>query len=137
MKKMRNFIKALQNLKEIEQRNPPYDTIAMTGMVALFSICFEQAWKTMKEQLESSGYSDARTGSPRSVIKLAYQAGMIHEEEAWLMALQARNNVAHSYNERIAMGIIQETKGIYIPLFEALQKALQSDWALYGEEPKA
>ena len=58
MKKVENFRRALKNLKEIETRQPPYDTITQTGMVSLFEICFEQAWKAMKEQLELSGYSE-------------------------------------------------------------------------------
>ena len=91
MKKAENFFKALQNLKEIEGKKPPYDTIAMAGMVSLFEICFEQAWKAMKEQLEASGYGEYKSGSPRSVIKLAYQARMVKDEELWLAALQARN----------------------------------------------
>ena len=70
MKKFENFQRALKNLKEIETRQPPYDTITQTGMVSLFEICFEQAWKAMKEQLEISGYSEHKIGSPRVVIKI-------------------------------------------------------------------
>ena len=51
MKKYDNFCRALRNLKEIESRQPPYDTITQTGMVSLFEICFEQSWKAMKELL--------------------------------------------------------------------------------------
>lgn len=60
MKKYDNFCRALENLKKIQHVEPPYDTITQTGMVALFEICFEQAWKAMKELLEQSGYSEAR-----------------------------------------------------------------------------
>ena len=95
MKKVENFRRALKNLKEIETRQPPYDTITQTGMVSLFEICFEQAWKAMKEQLELSGYSEHKVGSPRVIIKQAYQAEMIQDESLWLRALTARNNVAH------------------------------------------
>ena len=71
--------------------------------MSLFEICFEQAWKAMKEQLEASGYGEHKSSSPKSVIKLAYQARMVKDEEIWLAALQARNNVAHSYSEPIAL----------------------------------
>lgn len=93
----------MENLKEIEGKKPPYDTIATAGMVSLFEICFEQAWKAMKEQLEASGYGEHKSSSLKSVIKLAYQARMVKDEEIWLAALQARNNVAHSYSEPIAL----------------------------------
>lgn len=128
MKKFENFVRALTNLHEIESKKPPYDAIEITGMVSLFEICFEQAWKAMKEQLELSGYGDHRTGSPRAVIKMAYQAGMIQDEQLWLDALTARNNVAHSYNENIAMGIIKESRERFIPMFEAVKNELKQNW---------
>ncbi len=128
MKKVENFFRALQNLKEIEGKKPPFDTITLTGMVSLFGICFEQAWKAMKEQLEASGYGNYKTGSPKAVIKLAYQSEMIDDEPLWLAALQARNNVAHSYNEAIALSIIRESREKYIGMFEKLQKELQENW---------
>ena len=128
MKKAENVFKALQNLKEIEGKKPPYDTIAMAGMVSLFEICFEQAWKAMKEQLEASGYGEYKNGSPRSVIKLAYQARMVKDEELWLAALQARNKVAHSYNEPIALSIIRDSQEKFIAMFEQLAKELWESW---------
>ena len=128
MRKYDNFCQALGNLKEIQRYEPPYDNVTQTGMVALFEICFEQAWKTMKEQLEISGYGEHKIGSPRSIIKLAYQAGMIRDEDVWLAALQARNNVAHSYNENIALGIIRDSKEHFIDMFVTLQEELSENW---------
>lgn len=128
MKKYENFRRALENLKKIERVAPPYDTITMTGMAALFEICFEQAWKAMKELLEYSGYSEARMGSPRSILKLAYQAGMIDDETTWLQVLRDRNDVTHSYNEDIAMRIITDCKEKYLPLFVKLQATMEKNW---------
>ena len=130
MKKVENFRRALKNLKEIETRQPPYDTITQTGMVSLFEICFEQAWKAMKEQLELSGYSEHKVGSPRVIIKQAYRAEMIQDESLWLRALTARNNVAHSYNEAIALGIIKDSKASFIAMFEALETELLANWVI-------
>ena len=48
------------------------------------------------------------------ILKTAYKAGMIKDEELWLRALQERNNVAHSYNERIALGIVMQGKRIIL-----------------------
>ena len=133
MKKVENFRRALKNLKEIETRQPPYDTITQTGMVSRFEICFEQAWKAMKEQLEISGYSEHKVGSPRVIIKQAYQAEMIQDESLWLRALTARNNVAHSYNEAIALGIIKDSKANFIAMFEALETELLANWVVMKE----
>ena len=54
---------------------------------------------------------------------------MVADEEAWLSSLVARNNVAHTYNEAIALGIIRDAKEKYLPLFEALKTELQEAWS--------
>lgn len=128
MKKFENFQRALRNLEEIRRCKEPYEMIVLTGQVALFEICFEQSWKAMKEILEYNGYDESRTGSPRSILKLAYQAGMIDNEELWVEALVARNNVSHAYNEGIAAKIVSETKAKYIDMFEALEEKVKSNW---------
>ena len=97
-------------------------------MVALYEICFEQAWKAMKDRLEFSGYAEQKLGSPRAVIKMAYQANLLADEQLWLDALQARNNVAHSYNEQIALGIIADSKSKFIAMFEALKREIEENW---------
>ena len=120
MKKYENFCKALNNLKEIQKEIPPYSTVVQTGMVSLYEICFEQAGKAMKEVLENNGYSQHKIGSPRAIIKMAYQANLIDDEDCWLEALRDRNNVAHSYNEEIANNIIKDSKEKHIAMFEEL-----------------
>lgn len=128
MKKYDNFCNALVNLKDIFDCLEPYNNIEMTGLVGLFEICFEQAWKAMKEILENNGFAQAQTGSPRQIIKTAYQAQMIHNEEAWLSAMLARNNVAHAYNKDIALDIIRNTKEVYYQLFCELKAELEKNW---------
>ena len=128
MKKYENFCKAYENLKEAADLEPPYNTVTLTGLVGLFEITFEQSWKMMKEILQQHGYSESAAGSPRTIIKTAYSAGMINDSDAWLTMLYDRNNVAHSYNENIALGIIQNTKNIYVNLFGALKEEIDKNW---------
>lgn len=127
-KKVDNFFKALKNLKSIRGKEPPYDPITEAGMVSLLEICFEQSWKMMKERLEYHGYSERKLGSPNAVIKLAYQAGMIDDENVWREALQARNNVVYSYSDEVALMIIKETQERFLAMFETLQKTIESNW---------
>ena len=75
-----------------------------------------------------NGFSEGKTGSPRQILKTAYSAGMITEEELWMKALVARNNVAHAYNKEIALEIVRETKSIYFNLFASLIKILEENW---------
>lgn len=128
MKKYENFCKALDNLESINQYEEPYDTVTLTGLVGLYEVCFEQSWKAMKEILENQGFEESKTGSPKKVLKTAYAAGMITEEDKWLEALQARNNVAHSYNESIALDIVRQTKAVFVGLFQGLKVELEENW---------
>ena len=112
MRKYENFCNALSNMKDIYNYEEPYDNVVITGLVGLYEICFEQSWKMMKEILEIHGYAEGAIGSPKIILKTAYKAGMIRDEEQWLRALQARNNVTHSYNQKIALGIIADAKEI-------------------------
>lgn len=128
MKKFDNFCSALDNLKDIYNYEPPYNNVIMTGLVALYEICFEQSWKVMKEMLTKSGFPEGQTGSPRQILKTAYQSGMITDEKAWLSALDSRNNVAHAYNSAIALDIIKNTKDSYCDLFTALKEELTKNW---------
>ncbi|MGN0163394.1 MAG: HI0074 family nucleotidyltransferase substrate-binding subunit [Candidatus Ornithomonoglobus sp.] len=128
MKKLENFIRALNNLSECFNYKEPFDAVTTTGLVGLYDICFEQAWKAMKEILEQHGYDASKTRSPRMVIKLAYSAGMIDNEEIWLEALSARNNAAHAYNEAIAISIINDTKNKFYDMFLRLKNEIKRAW---------
>ena len=129
MKKYENFCKAQENLQDIYQYDEPYNNVILSGLVALYEICFEQAWKAMKEVMVSEGVREAETGSPKMIIKSAYEFGIITDEDAWLAALVSRNNVAHSYNQAIALDIVRETKERYVGLFLELKKALEARMA--------
>lgn len=128
MKKYDNFCSALENLKDIFDYEEPYNNVVLTGLVALYEICFEQSWKMMKEILEKEGVAEARTGSPRQILKSAYQARILKEETLWMEALAARNNVAHAYNQAVALDIVRQTKELYYPMFAALKKNIEENW---------
>ncbi len=128
MKKFENFCNAYKNLKDIYDYTEPYGNVELTGMVGLFEVCFEQAWKAMKEILEKDGFPEGRTGSPRQILKTAYQAGMIDDEELWMSALAARNNVTHAYNKVVALDIISGAKQKYYKMFGALKEKIEREW---------
>ncbi len=128
MKKYENFCASLKNMKEIYDYDEPYNTVVLTGLVGLYEICFEQSWKMMKEILEIHGYEEGATGSPKIILRTAYRAGMIKNEDAWLRALQERNNVTHSYNEKIALGIVRQAKAIFYDLFVQLKDEIDKNW---------
>lgn len=81
MKKYDNFCAALKNLEDIYLYKEPYDNVIMTGLVGLYEICFEQSWKAIKEILTINGIAESQTGSPRQILKSAYQVGLIKDED--------------------------------------------------------
>ena len=128
MKKYENFSSSLGNMKDIYNYEEPYDNVVLTGLVGLYEITFEQSWKMMKEILQNHGYEEGATGSPKIILKTAYKAGMIKDEELWLRALQARNNVTHSYNQKIALGIVSEAKNEFYKMFVELKEEVENGW---------
>ena len=128
MQKLDNFCRALKNLEEINRYSEPYGTVELSGLVALYEICFEQAWKTIKEISHSSGYAEGKTGSPKLILKTAYAAGMITDEALWLSALEARNGATHAYNEAIALDIVRSVREKYLAMFQNLKEELETNW---------
>ena len=54
---------------------------------------------------------------------------MIADEELWLSALTSRNNVAHAYNQAIALDIIiRQVKTKYYDMFVELVNEIQKNW---------
>ena len=128
MRKFDNYCKALSNLHEGLMLKPPYSIVEQTGIIGLFEICFEQSWKIMKECLELQGRYESITGSPRAIIKLAYQCNMINEEELWLRILEARNILSHTNSDEQSLTVIEEIKSRYIKAFDALKSEISEQW---------
>lgn len=132
MKKYDNFCAALKNLEDIYLYKEPYDNVIMTGLVGLYEICFEQSWKAIKEILTINGIAESQTGSPRQILKSAYQVGLIKDEDTWLAALVSRNNVAHAYNQEIAKDIIKQTQNKYFHMFTDLKSEIEKNWNTFS-----
>lgn len=128
MKKYDNFCKALANLQEGAKLQAPYSIVEQTGIVGLFSICFEQSWKLMKEVLESHGRFENKIGSPKGIMKAAFQCNMIEDEGLWLEILKARDILAHTYSDQQPLEIIEQIKNRYVTAFEHLKQELDERW---------
>jgi nucleotidyltransferase substrate binding protein (TIGR01987 family) len=82
----------------------------------------------MKAVLEEHGRTEEKIGSPRGIIKLAYQCKMVSDCEGWLGLLEARNILAHTYSEEQSIVVISDLKGEYIELFRKLKAELEENW---------
>jgi nucleotidyltransferase substrate binding protein (TIGR01987 family) len=61
-------------------------------------------------------------------LKSAYQIGIIKDENIWLEALATRNNMAHAYNQVIAIEIVRNTKAKYYNMFCKLKEEIENNW---------
>jgi len=115
-----SFSKALNNLSEgVTQKH--YNQLEQTGLIQMFNIAFELAWKTLKDLLINEGFL---INSPRETIKQAFQAGYIVNGEMWLDALEKRNMMVHIYDEDKNTEVLQLIINNYSPLLTALHSTL-------------
>ncbi len=100
---------------------PDPTELERAGIIQLFEMTFELAWKVLKDYLESEGY---RPNSPRETIKEAFRAGMISKGDEWLEALNSRNLSAHTYDEKNAAEAAENIRERYAPLLKSLYEFL-------------
>ena len=123
MKKCDAFIKSLAVL--IKSNREFDDEIYRMGIIGQFNLTFELSWKFLREFLLFHGVSNAETGSPREIIKSAYQFHFISDENVWLDMLKRRNQSVHIYDEEIAVELVNLIFDKYIPAFVNLRDELQ------------
>ena len=128
MKKYENYVSALKSLRKAPEQDLSNDFI-QSGIIDKFSIQFELGWKVLKELLTYEGINAAKTGSPREIIKQAYQYYPCIEEDVWLDMLSQRNNMAHIYNGNAAKELASEIIRRFIPAFEKLEKSICERYA--------
>jgi len=128
MQKFDNFVASLRNLETVQGQEPPYSPIVKAGIINLFEITFELSWKTIKDILEDNGYLHESSGSARTILRAAYAAKMIENEDAWIELLDLRNLLSHTYDDKKSEEAVDKIKKDFIPLFAALEKELRDNW---------
>jgi nucleotidyltransferase substrate binding protein (TIGR01987 family) len=97
--KIESYRAAVERLNEALNEELENDLLR-AGLIQYFEFTWELAWKVMKMALEEEGLT--QINAPRSVIKAAYQNGLIDDEKTWLAMLDDRNIIAHSYDQSYA-----------------------------------
>lgn len=124
---MKKFEQLKRLYKTMNGYMKPYDFSdeMISGLTADFDRLFELAWKTIKEYM----YSDlmmleAKTGSPREIIKLAYREKLIHDEEVWISILKDRNDDTHQYKHSSAVLYMGRIMDRYMDVIKRLIETL-------------
>ena len=115
-----NFEKSYKSLSKYI--DIPIETeLERAGIIQLFEISFELAWKLMKDYLE---FQQLIVKSPREAIKQAYQIELIDDGHIWIDALTDRNLTVHTYDEELAKKMVEDISTIYYPQLKKLYEKL-------------
>jgi len=120
-----NFKRAYFLLQEAVEKyhEGPLDQLAKEGLVKRFGFCLELAWKTTKDYMEYKNFV-FRQITPRSVLKEAVAAKVVDDGEAWMCALDSRNEMSHTYDFKKFETVIKQISARYLECFGQLYETL-------------
>ena len=95
------------------------------GIIQRFEYTWELAWKTISDFLAFEGIQVTPI-TPRSVIRAAFEAGVIQQGEVWMAALDARNKMSHTYNFRVFEEVIAQVQQRFLKLFDVLYEQMNA-----------
>ena len=121
--RFQNFERAFQLLERTVTMES-LSEVERGGLIQFFEVAFELSWKTMKDYLESQGFS---VKTPRDTIKQAFQIDLIGEGQTWLQALEDRNLTTHTYDEETALHIERLIKEAYFPVLKDFYEKLKAE----------
>ncbi len=96
------------------------------GLIQRFEYCWELAWKTIKDYLDSEGIIIS-IATPKAVLREAFAVGFITDGDIWMEALDDRNKMSHVYSAEEFNKVIGKIKDKYLSLFEYLYEKLLSE----------
>ena len=127
--KYANYKSNLEILKQAPDQDLENEFV-LSGIVDKFTMQFELAWKLLKKTLEYEGRLEAATGSPRGIVKIAYETYGFIDEDVWLEMLKDRNAAEHTYDAMMAKRLVDDINGKYIAVFEKVISELESLYPL-------
>ena len=66
-----------------------------------------------------------RADSPREVIKVGFANGFLTDANTWLEALESRNRLTHTYEEKTAEQAVKLIRESYYPMIRRLYDELK------------
>ena len=85
----------------------------ISATTADFDRLFELTWKTLKAYLYGElGMYEAKTGSPREILKLAAAQELLCDDLDWLLMLKDRNDDSHIYHKSDAIVYMSKIAGL-------------------------
>ena len=116
--RFQNLEKAYLSLEKALSKSS-LSELERAGLIKIYELTFELAWKTLKDYLEDQAIA---VKYPRETIKEAFKYELIEDGELWLEMLGNRNLMVHAYDEARAK---QAHKLISEKYFKALKQVLE------------
>ncbi|ANQ48439.1 nucleotidyltransferase [Flammeovirga sp. MY04] len=108
--------KSFQKLQEALKRDHD-DEIIRAGIIQFFEMTFELSWKTLKDYLESEGL---KSKTPKGTLKQAFHEILITDGYVWIDALNKRDLINQSFDERISKQLVLLISSEYYLMLEEL-----------------
>lgn len=100
----------------------PHNKLYQIALVGAFQFTFELCWKTLKDYLKFQGVDESL---PREVIKQAFHHQLITDGQLWLDMLDARNLMAHVYQEQKALETVKDIQEKYVHGIDQVYRLLK------------
>jgi len=115
--RFQNYSKALQTLRQAVDlaAQRPLTELEQLGLIQGFEFTHELAWNVLKDYLEEQGYAGI-IGS-KNATREAFKNQLIHDGQAWMDMIKARNLTSHTYNTNIAEDIVKNILTRFFPVF--------------------
>lgn len=113
MKKAEDALARLHEIVIVEHLTE----VERDALIHRFEFCFEILWKCAKDYLRDVEGFDA--AAPRKVIRLSREVGLLTDEETEraLEMVNDRNLTSHTYDEQMAVMLVEHIK-TYEPLMQ-------------------
>lgn len=120
----KSYTNSLESLEEARVRDLS-DSFVLSGTGAKFDITFDLAWKVMKDIIvQHYMITDFVLGSPREVLRKAFEVGLIDEDDGWIDMLKLRNHLSHDYDGEILKEACGKIVNEYISSFLKLESTV-------------
>ena len=135
VQRFRNYDGALILLREgVELLDDP-DLHQMTkeGLIQRFEFTFELAWKVLADFLDFRKVTLDRRG-PADILRTAFAAHYIEDGPIWMEALDARNELSHTYRRGAFERVLADIPAKFLSIFEDLHLMLLTERARLDAE---
>ena len=118
--KYEDAIRSLKTLEEISKET--FSIIVRDATIQRFEYTFEALWKFLKEYLKEK--EGIIANSPKACFREIFSLGFLGEEETveCLEMTDRRNEISHTYKEKVAEIIYDKTKEFILIIKYLLEK---------------